>query len=206
MLSALSIFNVPEPLPVGSLDEALFHFHILFSELEHDGLIVRDFRYANNCNIWVFGYLLDAIKDAPKALKVEKRLFDHERLLVELESHLRTDGKTQSADVVSMRRLTNSLNGLTPVETTDRFAVAHKRRHLNFAWGLLLEMHKKGIYPDADLVDSFRIMYDASIKTGEVATCLMDVPSLIDDIARELTDKGLEGADIVYRYKNWKKY
>jgi hypothetical protein len=183
---------------------ALSLFSSAFSALERAGKIVRDFPASRDTNIWVFGYLLDAVETASTAPVFEKRCFDHTRMLTELASVLEWQHHAAAAGIVRERLATATFPKAGVYNAEAIFRLGHMRRFLNFSMGLALEMEAKGLWPAHDSLDAYRDTFEAATLPGSTPSYLLDVRDLIDDIAREVEPISARAAEAVLRFRSWK--
>ena len=196
------------PVAVGG-DElvaaALSLFSGAFSSLEKSGAIVREFPEKRDTNIWVFGYLLEAVASAHVAPVYERRRFDHAAMLSEMASSLEWQGHAQAADVVRARAATSIFPKVPDDDKERYFRLGNMRRFLNFAMGLALEMKDNGIWPEHDGLEPYRSAYESATRPGSTPSFVLDVRDLVDDIAREVATVSDDGAVAVLRFRNWKR-
>ncbi|MBY3433327.1 hypothetical protein HFN89_03995 [Rhizobium laguerreae] len=188
----------------GQLAATLSLFSDAFGRCEAAGLIVRDFPKANDTNIWIFGYLLDAVRDAATAEKFERRHLDHTRMLTDIVSHLEWAGHTRAIELVRARLRTTSsaTRSGQPYESLQR--LAHMRRFASFAWGVALEMHGKGIWPRNDDMEVYRQAYLSAVVPGDTPSFLLDVRDLVADIALEAAPLDAAAAARIEGFRTWK--
>lgn len=189
----------------GQLAATLSLFTQAFSRLEAAGRIVRDFRQADDGNIWIFGYLLDAVRDAGTVEKFERRHCDHTRMLTDIVSSLEWAGHARAASVVRMRMPTASSSVRKGPAYDDLQRQAHMRRFASFAWGVTLEMHGKGIWPTNDDIDAYRQAYEAAVIPGDTPSFLLDVRDLVSDIALEVALFDEAAAARIEAFRGWKR-
>ncbi|MDW9478919.1 hypothetical protein GOB57_09500 [Sinorhizobium meliloti] len=187
------------------LASTLSLFSRAFTELEAAGLIVRDFPQANEGNIWIFGYLLEAVRDAATVEKFERRHLDHEQMLLELTSHLEWGDNERAAEAVRSRMITasSSIRSGDAYDASQR--LAHMRRFATFAWGVASEMHVRGIWPSHDGLEVYRQAYEAAVVPADTPCYLLSVLELANDISREVAVFDTEAALIVAGYRTWRR-
>jgi hypothetical protein len=189
----------------GRLAATLSLFTQAFSRLEEAGLIVRDFPKANDANIWIFGYLLDAVRDAPTVEKFERRHCDHTRMLTDMVSTLEWAGYARAAQIVRSRLVSASSETRNGQAYADMQRKAHMRRFSSFAWGVALEMHGKGIWPSHDDIEVYRQAYAAAVVPGDTPSFLLDVRDLVCDIALEVAIFDAAAAARIECFRGWKR-
>lgn len=189
----------------GQLAAALSLFTHAFSRLEDAGLIVRDFPKANDGNIWIFGYLLDTVRDAATAQNFERRHCDHTRMLTDIVATLEWAGHARAADVVRTRMPTASSVTRKGQAYDALQRQAHMRRFASFAWGVALEMHGKGIWPAHEDIDAYRRVYEAAVIPGDTSSFLLDVRDLVADIALEVAPFDAVAAKRIEGFRGWKR-
>ncbi|MCV9963589.1 hypothetical protein OIU34_16950 [Pararhizobium sp. BT-229] len=189
----------------GQLAATLSLFSHAFSRLEDAGLIVREFPKANDTNIWIFGYLLEAVQNAATVEKFERRHFDHARLLADIAAHLEWAGHTQAVEVVRTRMLTASNEARSGEAYEALLRHAHMRRFASFAWGVVLEMHRNGIWPSHDDIEVYRQAHTVAVIPGDTPSFLLDIRDLVADIAREVAAFDAEAATRIEGFRAWKR-
>jgi hypothetical protein len=189
----------------GQLTATLSLFSHAFFRLEAAGLIVRDFPKANDANIWIFGYLLETVRDAATAEKFERRHCDHTRMLTDIVSSLEWAGHARAAEVVRTRTLTAASDTRKGQDYDILQRQAHMRRFASFAWGVALEMHGKGIWPVHDDIDAYRQAYEAAVVPGDTPSFLLDVRDLVADIALEVAPFDAAAAKRIEGFRGWKR-
>jgi hypothetical protein len=189
----------------GQLAATLSMFSHAFAKLEADGLIVRDFPKANDDNIWIFGYLLDTVRDAATVEKFERRHCDHSRLLTDIGSALEWAGHARAAAVVRTRMPTASSATRYGPAYDALQRQAHMRRFVSFAWGVVLEMDSKGLWSAHDDIDAYRQAYEAAVVPGDTPSFLLDVRDLVSDIALEVAPFDAAAAQRIEAFRGWKR-
>jgi hypothetical protein len=187
------------------LASALSLFSNAFEAFEQSGCVVRDFPKANDTNILIFGYLLEAVRSAATVERFERRHCDHSQMLRQIISNLEWAGHQQAANTVRNRMTTaaSEVRSGEPYEVLCR--LAHMRRFLSFAWAVFLEMHLKGIWPDHDDLEVYRQAFHEAVKPGDTASYLLDVRELVEDISAEVRIFDGVAADRIEGFKGWKR-
>jgi len=176
------------------LASALRLFHGLFSRLEENGVIVRDFPQASDNNIWVFAHLLEAVRDAHCTPEFQRRLFDHDQWLAFLSTHLTWLGLPEAAEMVR-----SSFQPCIPADADrERLCrLGHMRRMLDFAMALADEINGKGIWPPGELLEPYRDIYRQATLPGTVPCNLLDATAMASEISGTLEGQHPEAARIV---------
>lgn len=200
---------IAQALPGSTRDDdlvagALALFSSAFSALERAGRIVREFPDSRETNIWVFGYLLDAVATAAYAPVFEKRRFDHTDMLTELVSALEWQGHVIAAQAARTRMDSARCVEDLKYEDDGTLRLGHMRRFLNFAMGLAAEMDTKGLWPANDGLDRYRAAFYAATAPGSTPSYLLDVRDLIDDMVREVEPASPTGAQAILRFRTWR--
>ncbi|MCZ7861831.1 hypothetical protein O9X98_10605 [Agrobacterium salinitolerans] len=187
------------------LASTLSFFSHVFAGFEAAGLMVRDFPKANDENILIFGYLIEAVRTAATVEKYERRHYDHGQMLAQIASHLDWAGHGRAADAVRARMVTAT----SEVRSGDQYEalrrLAHMRRFASFAWGVVHEMHGKGILPPHEDLEVYRQAYAAAVVSGDTPSYLLDVRELVEDIAAEVRTFDVDGAVRIEGFRTWKR-
>lgn len=197
------------PVAVGKGGERLASTLALFSHafagFEQSGVVVRDFPKANDSNILIFGYLVEAVRNAATVEKYERRHYDHGQMLGQIASHLEWAGHQQAAAAVR-NRMTTAASEVRSGEAYESLRrLAHMRRFASFAWAVFLEMHGKGIWPAHEDLDVYRQAYASAVEPGDTPSYLLDVRELVDDTAAEVRVFDAAAAVRIEGFRAWKR-
>jgi hypothetical protein len=187
------------------LASTLSLFSRAFAGFEEAGLMVRDFPKANDGNILIFGYLIEAVQNATSVEKYERRHYDHRQMLEELASHLDRTGHPDASTAVRSRTVTASSEVRSGEAYEALRRLAHMRRFASFAWAVVLEMHGKGILPAHEDLEVYRQTYASTVVPGDTQSYLLDVRELVDDIANEVRAFDVAGAARIEGFRRWKR-
>lgn len=167
--------------------------------------MVRDFPKANDENILIFGYLIEAVRNAATVEKFERRHCDHRQMLEQIASHLEWAGHSQAAVVIRTRMHTAASEVRSGEQYEALCRLAHMRRFASFAWGVVLEMHGKGILPPHEDLELYRQAHASAVIAGDTPSYLLDVRELVEDIAAEVRAFDVEGAVRIEGFRTWKR-
>ena len=188
----------------GALEKALRLFSGTLARLEEAGLVVRDFPRANDANIWIFGYLLDGVRDAARPRRLERRRYDHAPMLRQLLEHLRWSGHALACDVVEAR-LAAASSAVVPTEEHERWHLrAHMRRQLSFAREVVEEMAGKGLLPAHEDISVLRRGHEDAVRPADTPPAFLTTREIVEDIAREVEGFSAAAASDVRRFSKWK--
>jgi hypothetical protein len=189
----------------GQLTATLSLFSRTLDELEVSGFITRTFPKNGDPAFWLFGYLLDGVKNAATVDKYERHQYDHRRMLGEIVFMLEWAGHAESGKKVRTRIETayRETTDSDECEVLSRLALI--RRNISFAWAAVLEMHAKGIWPPHLDIDVYRQAYETAVVPGDTPSFLLDVRELVDDIGRELATINETAANWIKGFRTWKR-
>lgn len=187
------------------LASTLAFFSHAFAGFEAAGLMVRDFPKANEGNILIFGYLIEAVRNAATVEKFERRHYDHSQMLQQIASHMEWAGHSQAAVVVRARMDTAASEVRSGEQYEALCRRAHMRRFASFAWGVVLEMHGKRIFPAHEDLEIYRQAHASAVAPGDTPSYMLDVRELVEDISAEVRAFDVEGAVRIEGFRTWKR-
>lgn len=179
---------------------ALRRFSGALAAREAEGLVVRDFDKADDGNIWVFGHVLDAIRDAAERVEAPRARHDHTYPLNEIERLCRTN---PSEGVRSVLEQASSEVRAWPgggdhARSWDR--LAYMRRHLRLARALVVEMREKMLWADGGSFEELEAVFRGTVDLLRLPLIHLEREEFVERIAADLAPCSPEAAAIAMRY------
>lgn len=189
----------------GTLSAALVLFSSAFSDFEEADIVVRDFTKASPSTILVFGYLIEAVREAAVRERFERRNIDHTSMLEELSSYLSWAGHAEAA-TAALSRIDSAFRPNRSGESFEKASrQAHMRRYARFAMSVFEEMDQRGIWPATHCIDLYRLALASAVKCGDTPSYLLDVREVVDDLADQVRPTDAEAASRIIGYRTWKR-